>query len=141
MEPESVEEALALIAERPDDADLCQQLGRLHLKAGQVGPSRVAFERSLALAPDDPWTHLYLGNWCYYCRRLREALDWFEKAAALLPDAAIVYTCQGDIYRAQGRHDLADEAFKTAVRVEPDSPAARRKLREWLEFKYGERRD
>ena len=139
-EPETVEDVLALIEERPADAELLQTLGRLYLKAGRLDEARAAYERSLALAPDDPWTHLYLGNWFYHVGRRREALAEFERAAELLPGEAIVYTCQGDIHKAQGRHDLAEEAYRTAVRVAPDDALARRKLAEWYEFRYGEGR-
>jgi tetratricopeptide (TPR) repeat protein len=138
VEPQTVEEVLSLIEERPADADLFQLLGQLYLKDGQLKQSRAAFEQSLTLAPDDPWTHLYLGNWCFRSGKRREALDWFRRAAELLPDEAIVYTCQGDIYKSQGEHVLAEEAFKTAVRIAPDDAAARRKLSEWFEFRYGQ---
>ena len=140
MEPETVEDVLALIEERPADAELFQTLGRLYLKAGRFDEARAAYERSLALAPDDPWTHLYMGNWFYHLGRHREALAEFKLAAELLPDEAIVYTCQGDIYKTQGRHDQAEEAYRIAVRVAPDNASARRKLTEWYEFRYGERR-
>src|SRR5262245_39225376 len=112
MEPTTIQDALDRIAERPDDAELFQTLGKLYLKHERFAESRAAFERSLELAPDDPWTHLYLGNWCYFRDRLNEALRWFRRAAKLLPDHPIAYACQGDIYRRQGRDDLAEEAFR-----------------------------
>ena len=138
VEPDTVEEVLALIDERPGDAELFQLLGKLYLRAGRLGEARDAYERSLALDPNDPWTHLYMGNWYYRVSKLREALEEFKNAAELLPSEAIVYTCQGDIYRAQGRLDLAEEAYRTAVRIAPEDQAARRKLSEWYESQYGE---
>jgi predicted Zn-dependent protease len=96
VEPETVEDVLALIEEQPANAELFQLLGRLYVKAGSLGHAREAYEQSLALAPTDPWTHLYLGNWCWLCGKPREALTWFKRAGELLPDEAIVYTCQGD---------------------------------------------
>ena len=79
-----------------------------------------------------------MGNWFYHLRRWREAASWFERAAELLPDAAIAHTCRGDAYKKQGRYELAERAYKTAVRVEPDNATARRKLSEWYEFRFGE---
>jgi len=135
MESETVEDILALIAERPADAELWQLLGRCYLRQKQMPEAKEAYDRSLELAPDDPWTHLYLGNWFWGNREHRKALEFFKRAAELIPDEAIVYTCQGDIFRAQGRHDLAEDAYRMAVRVDPDNSDARRKLSEWSAFR------
>lgn len=139
MEPTTIEEALALLAERPHDSELHQALGLLYLKRGRLAEARAAYERSLQLAPDDPWTHLYLGNWCYYADRFREALRWFRRAEELLPGEAIVYVCQGDIHRELGRDELAEAAYRAAVRVDPRSDYARRRLAEWYQSRYGGR--
>ena len=136
--PNTIDEVLALIETRPDDADLFQRLGQLYIGTDQFERAREAYERALALDPDDPWTHLYMGNWFYHLRRWREAASWFERAAELLPDAAIAHTCRGDAYKKQGRYELAGRAYKAAARVEPDNATARRKLSEWYEFRYGE---
>ncbi len=133
MEPQTVEDVLALLEERPADAELFQLLGELYQHAGRLEEARDAYERSLALNPRDPWTHLFLGNWFYCVGKLQDALTWYKRAAELLPDEAIAYTCQGDAYRSQGRYDLAEEAYKTAVRVAPHDPQARQKLSEWDE--------
>lgn len=138
MEPTTIEHALARIEERPDDAELFQTLGKLYLKQERFAESRAAFERSLELAPDDPWTHLYLGNWCYYRDRLNEALTWFRRAAKLLPDEAIAYVCQGDIYRRQGRDDLAEKAFRKAYLLDPSADYARRRFLEWRASRYAD---
>jgi Flp pilus assembly protein TadD len=137
-EPDTIEEVLALIETRPDDAELFQILGRLSLRAFRFEEARGAYERSLALNPDDPWTQLYMGNWFFHHGECQGALKWFKRAARLLPDEAIAFTCQGDIYKKQGRHDLAEKAYKTATRVAPDDKHARRKLSEWYEFRYGD---
>lgn len=139
MEPTTIEDALARIEERPGDAELFQQLGLLYLKQGRFAESRAAYERSLELAPDDPWTHLYLGNWCYYHDRFNEALRWFRRAAQLLPDQAIVYACLGDIYRRQGRDNLAEEAFRKAYLLDPNADYARRRFLEWRASRYAGR--
>jgi tetratricopeptide (TPR) repeat protein len=132
-EPQTIEEVLSLIENRPADAELFQLLGKRYLEAGQLEEARKAFEHSLALDPNDPWTHLYLGNWFYLNGRLSDALERFKHAAKLLPDEAIVYTSQGDIYESMGRNDLAAKSYKTAVRVAPDDPQAVRKLSKWCE--------
>jgi tetratricopeptide (TPR) repeat protein len=128
MEPETIEDVLALIRERPADAELFQQLGRLYTKAGRVEDARQAYERSLELDPNDPFTHLYLGNWFYARQMYPEALARFQQAAEIAPREAVAYSCQGDVYRAQGRHELAQEAYEKAVRLAPDNERSREKL-------------
>jgi Flp pilus assembly protein TadD len=72
-----------------------------------------------------------MGNWSFHVGKNMQALRAFKRAAKLLPDEAIVYTCQGDIYKAQGRIKLALAAYQKAVRVAPGDKLAHRKLSEW----------
>lgn len=141
MEPETIEEVLALIEDRPTDGELYQLLGVLYMKAHRLEEARAAYEQALALGPDDPFTHLYLGNWLWTIGERREALKRFKHAAELLPDEAVVYWCQGDVLRAMGRFRVAEAMFKKAVRVDPNDPEAQRKLSKWYEFRYGEDSD
>lgn len=128
---ETVEDVLALIAERPADAELFQHLGKLYKGIGRMEEARRAFERSLELDPQDGFTHLYLGNWFYASEMNSEALAQFQQAAELLPDQAVAHWCQGDVYQSQGRFDLAQHAYETAVKVAPDDELAREKLTAW----------
>lgn len=131
----TIAEALALLAARPADAYLFQRLGLLYIRAGRYDESRVAYQRALALDPTDPWTHLYMGNWFYSLDRCHEALRWFEAAAALLPDAPIVYTCQGDVYQTLRHYGRAEAMYRTAVRSDPNDEHARQKLARWRAFR------
>ena len=58
-------------------------------------------------------------------------------AAELLPDEAVAYWCQGDIYKAQGQYRLAQEAYERAVRVAPENEQAHDKLAAWHDFRRG----
>jgi tetratricopeptide (TPR) repeat protein len=131
MEPETVEDVLALIEKQPADAELYQRLGQLYSKEGRSEEARRAFEQSLELDPKDAFTHLYLGNWFYGCRMYPEALARFQHAAELLPDEAVAYWCQGDVYRSQGRYHMAQQAYEAAVHVAPDDQQACEKLAAW----------
>ena len=134
---ETVEQVLALIEDQPADAELYQRLGKLHLEAGRAEEARVAFVRSLELDPKDAFTHLYLGNCSYRIKMYPEALLRYQLAAELMPDQAIAYSCQADVYRAQGRFDLAQQALKTAADVAPNNELAQEKLATWSEDKKG----
>jgi Flp pilus assembly protein TadD len=93
MEPETIEDVLALLEERPADAELFQLLGRLYLKERRLEKARAAYEQSLLLDPGDPFTYLYLGNWFWANGQRHEALKRFKHAAKLLPGAPVVYGC------------------------------------------------
>ena len=137
MEPETVDDVLALIEKRPADAELYQQLGHLYNKADRREEARAAYERSLELNPKDAFTHLFLGNWFYASRSYPEALARFQNAAELMPDQAVAFWCLGDAYRAQGIYHLAQKSYETAVHVDPDDEQARNNLTGWHECRTG----
>ena len=115
----------------PDDAGLFQRLGR-ELYRGRMEEARVAYERSLALEPSDPWSHLYLGNWHYTGEDFLAAVERFARAAELMPDRAVAFWCLANAKEGLGHSDLADANYRKAVEVEPTDNGARRRLREWL---------
>lgn len=131
MPSETIAQVLALIEQRPADAELHQQLAHLYSKAGQTLEARKALERSLELDSKDAFTHLYLGNWFFGSGMYPEALARFKHAAELLPNEAVAYWCQGDAYGSQGQYRLAHEAYEAAVRVDPQDEQAREKLAAW----------
>ncbi len=137
MDTDTVEDVLALIDERPTDAELYQRLGKAYSAAGRYEEVRAAYERSLELDPTDPFTHLYLGNWFQREKDYEEALTRFTRAAELLPDEAVAYWCLGSVYRALGRFAQAQQAYETAVRVDPNDEKAREELAEWRECRSG----
>lgn len=55
----------------------------------------------------------------------------------MLPDEAVAYWCQGDAYQALGQLALAQQAFETAVRVDPDNEDAWKRLAGWRECRQG----
>ncbi len=137
MEPKTVEDVLALIAKRPADAELYQQLGLLYAKADRREEARAAYERSLELDPKDAFTHLFLGTWFSGSQMYPEALARFQNASELMPDQAVAFWCVGDAYRAQGIYHLAQQSYETAVQVAPDDEQARGKLAGWHECRTG----
>lgn len=130
-EPQSIEEALALIKSRPDDAALFQILGGLYLRAGHIKESVEALERSRELDPEDPFTHLHLGNALEACEKFEEALLRYQHAAKLLPDEAVAYWCQGSAHLELGQFVQANHTYEYAVQVDPDDGQARAKLAAW----------
>ena len=120
----------------PNDVDLLVQIGRRLVKLGQLDEAQTYYDRALRLAPDDGWTHIYLGSLHHIRRRHRSALRYFLRAAELLPDVACPFWCLCDIYDAMGKSSLAESSYKQAVSVESDDRQAKRKLYEWYERRY-----
>jgi cytochrome c-type biogenesis protein CcmH/NrfG len=139
VEPTTVEKVLALLRERPDDAELYQQLGDLYFKQGELMEAWKAFMQSLRINPDDPWTCLKFGTLLTLCDDKKYARELFDHAIKLDPDLAVSHWCSGNLYRKQGDYELAESAYERAVEVDPDDEQARDKLTEWRSFIAGVR--
>jgi cytochrome c-type biogenesis protein CcmH/NrfG len=132
--PETVEEVLELLKERPDDAELYQQLGELHFKRRELMEAWHAFMHSLRLNPENPWTCLKFGTLLTICDDKQYARTLFDYAIQLNPELAVAHWCSGDLYREQGAYELAECAYERAVEVDPDDEQARKNLAEWRLF-------
>ena len=138
-EPTTMEEVLALLQERPDDAELYQQLGDMHFKRGDLMEAWQAFMQSLRLNPEDPWTCLKFGTLLTLCEEKKYARELFDHAIELDSELAVAHWCSGNLYREQGEYEFAERAYERAVEVDPDDEQAREKLAEWRSFIAGVR--
>lgn len=134
MEPRTIEEVLAMLEQRPRDAELYQLLGNLHFKRRDLKAAWSAYMQALRLDPDDPFTCLYFGNLLRLCDDKSYARELYERAAWLAPDLAVVHWCRAEFYRSQGDYALAAEAYERAVAVAPDDEQAREKRSGWQAF-------
>jgi predicted Zn-dependent protease len=122
------------IQQRPDDVELLQRLDHLCRRRGKTNEAKEALEKAVALAPRNPWTNLYLGNW-YFGRDIYSgAVKYFARAIKFLPDRAVAYWCLAEAYGADGELSLADKYFQLAVEVEPSDKLAKNKLKTWQAF-------
>jgi superkiller protein 3 len=134
MAPETVEHILALLKERPEDAELYQQLGGAYFNRGDLQEAWKAYMQSLRLNPDDPFTCLFFGTLLTLCDDKKYAMDLFEHASSLAPELAVVHWCRANLHRSQGEFELAEQAYRQAVAVEPENEEARQKLADWRKF-------
>lgn len=139
IEPTSVEEAVSLLKERPDDAELYQQLGDLYFKQRDLMEAWQAYMQSLRLNPDDPWTCMKFGTLLTLCNDTRNARELFDLAIELQPGLAAAHWCSANLYRRQGEYPLAERAYERAVEVDPGNEQAQAKLDEWRTFIAGVR--
>lgn len=103
------------------------QLGSLYLqKVRQTGdPSyyaraETAFERSLALVPDNALAAAGMGGLHLARHDFAAALCWSELAREHAPTSHVVHGIAGDALIELGRYDEAIEAFQRMVDLRPD---------------------
>ena len=120
--------------ERPDDAELYQQLGDFYFKQGELMEAWQAFMQSLRLNPDDPWTCLKFASLLTLCDDKKYAREPFDHAIELEPELAVAHWCSANLYRKEGEYELAKQAYERAVEIDPGDEQARGKLAEWRAF-------
>ena len=139
MELTTVEEVLARLKERPDDAELYQQLGDLYFEQREIMEAWRAYMQSLRLNPDDPWTCLKFGTLLTICDDKKYARELFDYAIDLAPELAVAHWCSANLSREQGEYELAERAYERAAEVAPDDEQTKEKLAEWRVFIAGVR--
>jgi cytochrome c-type biogenesis protein CcmH/NrfG len=133
----TIEEVLVLLTERPNDAELYQQLGDLYFKQRTLKRAWESYMQSLRLNPDDPFTCLKFATLLQFCRDKTAALELFEHAIEVAPKLAVAHWCLANHYREEGEFDKAERAYERAVEVAPDDRHAQEKLTEWRAFSAG----
>ena len=126
---------LALNAD-PDSAELNDGLADLYFRAGRVHDAEVTARTLLKTSPNDIDAHKLLGR--IYLRQLGEgenstssnaqqdtvldqAIAEFEKIVALQPKSVEDRMVLGQLYTVKHQPEKAEEQFKTAQAIEPES--------------------
>ncbi|GIV07414.1 MAG: hypothetical protein KatS3mg017_0616 [Fimbriimonadales bacterium] len=65
--------------------------------------------------------------------RMQDALYWAKQATRLAPRHPKGHEIVGDVYRTQGHHDAALNAYTYAIQLDPHNPDLQRKLEMMLE--------
>lgn len=94
---------------------------RRWMEAGEIARAREAFEASVALTPDFPVTHNYLGVAYAQLGDVNRAIDEFRTAVRLSPLFLNARLNLGNAYERTGQWDLALAAYEQGV---PDAPWA-----------------
>ena len=129
MDPQTIEEVLALLKERPRDVELHQLLGAMHFKRRDLNAAWQAYMQALRIDPGNPFTCLYFANLLRLCDDKSYARELYERAVCIAPDLAVVHWCSAEFHRSQGEHAVAAKAYERAVAVDPDDEQAREAAR------------
>lgn len=149
--PEAVQRFRQALALQPDNASSCLLLGTSLMAIGKNADAVRELRRAVKLLPEEPQTHLQLArayeaseNWVSavqefqtlnqlvpqepeYSYQLWRAWtklsDWsYRRIITLSPNSARVHQALGIEYAAQGKYDLAIDAYQKAARSDPKLP-------------------
>jgi tetratricopeptide (TPR) repeat protein len=103
-------------------------LGAALQEQGSSSEAIVAFNRAMALRPEEKVTYMRLGLAQAELGQLDEARRTFERLLALDAQAAVGHNGLGAIAMLQGRHDEARRHYERALSHHPEDIAARQSL-------------
>jgi tetratricopeptide (TPR) repeat protein len=107
--------------EGPGDLDLVFSLGVANERLGRHAEAEGAFQRALAIDPDDGRTLNYLGYmWADRGEKLEQALELIQRAVALEPDNGAYVDSLGWVYFRLGRLSEARHHLEEAARLVPE---------------------
>lgn len=119
-----VEVALQQPAAKPALAQAYGELGQLLHAATEFDGAEASYRNAHQLNPNDPRWPYYLGHVFRIKGPLTEAVQWFERARARLPDDLATTVWLADLYLALGQPDTADSLFANALGLSDGSAAA-----------------
>lgn len=102
------------------------------LKSADFATAITAFQKGLALAPDDTSLRYWLGAALYASGKPDDAVREFSEVARRDPDFAKAHFSLGAIYDAKQQRGKAIEEYQAAVRADSNLPEARLRLAEDL---------
>jgi hypothetical protein len=110
----------ALLAERPADSTLENDLGSLLVLGDDLEGAAEAYRRAIALDETNASAHYNLGLVLQKQGERRDALKQFKRTLELEPRHAWARYQEGTIYHHQGRESAARKAYAKAIALDPE---------------------
>ena len=125
----SVEQLEAVIEKHPQELEALQTLAQAYLNRTRTSYTKFqeTFSRIEEIDPDSFRTHQLLAEAYATQGRLNQAIEEYEKAVALNPNAPGVNFALGDLYFGLGQYDKAEPALEKEL--EDRSPPSDRQSR------------
>lgn len=114
------------------DPDVEAEIGLLELARGASDPARAAFERAIVLNPRSGVALENLGRLAYGRKDYRRAADYYGKALAAAPSAALAKTLGSILLYQLDDREGARRAFARALELSPPGDPDADDLREIL---------
>lgn len=116
----AIEAQRVLLAERPADSTLENDLGSLLVLGDDLVGAEQAYRRAIALDDDNASAHYNLGLLLQKQGERRDALKQFKRTLELQPAHAWAQYQEGTIYHHQGRESAARKAYAKAIALNPE---------------------
>jgi tetratricopeptide (TPR) repeat protein len=94
--------------------------GDADMQATKLSDAETAYQEAVKLAPNDPRTHIALGNLYIFEHKESDAQVEFMKVLELDPKNAATHVALGNLYNEQNQHGLAENQYRAAVALEAD---------------------
>jgi len=98
---------------------------------GELDEALDAYQRALAIDPQQYHAALFLGDVNYRKKNHEQAARWFQRAIEIDPNIETAYRYWGDDLMGQGRKEEARDKFMEAVVAEPYANRAWMGLAQW----------
>ena len=103
-------------------------LAFIELKLNRLEAAEKHLQQALALAPDDPYSLLILGQLRLLQQKPDAALDALSRAAQGDPQNAEIQNCLGVVLAEKGQRVAAEAAFRKAILLQPGYGEAHKNL-------------
>ena len=96
-------------------------LGQIYLKKNDLQKSKKYFIEGQRRGPENPDALYGMGYVMFLLNQYEEALQLFHKAAQIVPGEPKMRLMLGYTYEKMGQRKLAQESFKTYLKLNPDA--------------------
>ena len=120
--------SLEIIQDFPKHQFAWKVLGAVLGTTGRKHEAVDAYQKAVALSPQDAGAHNNLGNTLKALGRLDEAEASYNQAIALKTDYAVAHNNLGNTLKALGRLDEAEASYNQAIALKPDFAEAHNNL-------------
>ncbi len=94
--------------------------GDSDMQTTKLADAERAYQEAVKLEPNDPRTHISLGNLYVFEHKPRDAQVEFMKVLEIDPKNAATHAALGNLYSDQNQRGLAENQDRAAVALEPD---------------------
>ncbi len=102
----------SLLSRRLDEA-------QRSIREGRTSEALAAFDRAVALAPENADVHHRYGSVLYDLSRFEQAATWYARALELAPESAGIHHDLADTYFTLNRSEAAEQHYRRTVELDP----------------------
>jgi len=122
--PLAIDHLQRALANRPDDATLCMNLGSALIETGQTDAGLAHLQRACELAAGSASTWYNLGKALQFAARMEQARDALERAVAIEPGHVRARNSLATVLSSLGDASAAVAIHRETLRQQPDCATA-----------------